>query len=71
MPLYEYICEECSAEFEKMMRFDQADQKPVCPDCQSGNTRKKLSIFSSKGAGTVSLGNVSSSSCSSGHGGFT
>lgn len=71
MPLYEYICEECSNEFEKMMRFDQADQKPVCPGCQSANTRKKLSVFSSKGTGAFSMGNSSSSSCSSGRSGFT
>ena len=71
MPLYEYICEDCSTEFEKMMRFDQADQKPACPACQGANTRKKLSLFASKGAGSISLGSSTVSSCSGGHGGFT
>ena len=68
MPLYEYICTDCGREFEQMMRFDQAEERPPCPDCASPDTRKKLSLFSSKNqSSSVS----SSGSCGTGSGGFT
>lgn len=68
MPLYEYYCPDCGRDFEKMMRFDQADEKPVCPTCAGKRTQKKLSLFSSKGsAADTSL----SGGCGSGRGGFT
>ncbi|MEI8133318.1 MAG: zinc ribbon domain-containing protein [Leptolinea sp.] len=43
MPFYEYRCNECGEAFEKMLRFSEADQLPVCPKCESSNTQKKLS----------------------------
>lgn len=70
MPLYEYICADCGTDFEKMMRFDQSEEKPACPSCDSIDTHKKLSLFSSKA--TLSFtGNSSSASCSGSRGGFT
>ena len=69
MPLYEYICADCGHEFEKMMRFDQAGQRPACPRCAGEDTRKKLSLFSSSGGQAV--GTASSGSCGSGPGSFT
>ncbi len=70
MPLYEFICEECGEEFEKMLRFSEADRRPACPNCQSEETHKKISKIASLGiSGGGSLG-VSSSSCGSG-GGFS
>jgi putative FmdB family regulatory protein len=70
MPLYEYRCTECGEEFEKMVRFSEANQNPACPSCQSQETRKKISAIASR---TISLSGVSASSgssCSSG-GGFS
>jgi len=72
MPLYEYRCEKCGQEFEKMLRFDQSDELPVCPVCQSDDTRKRISAFSSRGSGgAFSTSTPASSSCSSSGGGFT
>jgi len=72
MPLYEYRCENCGQEFEKMLRFDQSDDLPVCPICQSPDTQKRISVFSSKvSGGAFSASNSASSSCSSSRGGFT
>jgi putative FmdB family regulatory protein len=69
MPLYEYQCRQCGEEFEKMVRFSEADKNPVCPTCQSPDTRKKISAFASLGS-SLSGGSVSTSSCGSG-GGFS
>ena len=70
MPLYEYHCNDCHKDFEKMVRFSEADQSPACPSCQSQDTNKKISrvaaIASSVGGSRFST----SSSCGSG-GGFS
>ena len=67
MPLYEYICQECGQEFEKMVRFADANQPPECPTCQSSNTHKRISIFASHGPGERGGGSHAavSSSCGS------
>lgn len=64
MPIYEYICKECGAEFQKRLSFSESSVLPDCPDCSSGKTSKKLSLFCSP---SISGGNGSScSSCSGG-----
>ena len=63
MPLYEYHCQFCGEEFEKMMRMSEADQKPECPHCQSSDTHKKISVFAARGLNTT----FSPSSASSGN----
>lgn len=68
MPLYEYICADCGHEFEKMLRFDQAGERPPCPRCAGEDTRKKLSLFVSSGG---QAGIATSSGCGSGSSGFT
>ena len=68
MPLYEFYCADCGREFEKMMRFDQADEKPVCPNCAGKSTQKKFSLFAAK---APDAGISTSGSCGSGRGGFT
>jgi putative FmdB family regulatory protein len=70
MPIYEYECKECGEPFEKMVRFSEADLLPACPNCESKETRKKISTvvsFGASGYGTVSS---SGSNCGS-SGGFT
>ena len=62
MPYYEYRCTECGEAFEKMLRFSEADQLPVCPKCESPNTQKKLSKV-------ISFGSISSGSSSAASGG--
>lgn len=70
MPLYEYRCKDCGAEFEKQLRFSEADQKPACPKCNSSQTRKKISSVVSFAANSASSSTGAGSSCSTG-GGFT
>lgn len=51
MPLYEYVCERCSSDFEKLMRL--SDPTPACPECGSDQVKKKVSAaaFALKGGG--------------------
>lgn len=66
MPLYEYECKDCGSTFEKMVRFSEADQAPVCPSCESQNTKKKISVFASLGGGGYNGGSGGSNCGSSG-----
>jgi putative FmdB family regulatory protein len=43
MPLYEYNCRDCGEEFDKIIRFSEADLMPKCPSCGDKNTQKKIS----------------------------
>jgi len=70
MPLYEYRCAECGAEFEKMLRFSESDLSPACPKCESPQTQKKLSKVVSFGPASAGLSSSSASSCGS-RGGFS
>ena len=70
MPLYEYRCHECGAEFEMMLRFSEADRRPACPKCESSQTQKKLSTVALSGTATSGSNSNSSTSCGS-RGGFS
>ena len=63
MPIYEYICDECNAQFEKIVINKQ--QEISCPKCASKKATIQLSVFATAG----SNGSSSSSSGSSGSGG--
>ena len=54
MPLYVYRCETCNATFEKLVRFSQADETQVCPQCQSQDTHKQVTAAASRSASAVS-----------------
>ena len=71
MPLYEYRCEECGEDFEKLVRFSEADLTQACPECGGQKTYKKITAaasfgYTSGGGGSLSYGG----SCGSG-GGFS
>jgi putative FmdB family regulatory protein len=70
MPLYEYQCNDCGDEFEKMVRLSEADQNQACPSCESLNTKKKISFFSALGGSLGGTSVSAGSSCGS-SGGFT
>ena len=44
MPIYEYVCRDCNAAFEKMVPIAQADKTP-CESCGSEKTERKFSVF--------------------------
>ncbi len=41
MPIYEYACLQCGAEFEKLV---QASAAVACPSCQSPRVSRRLSL---------------------------
>jgi putative FmdB family regulatory protein len=42
MPIYEFICQECGNEFERLQSFSDTSA-PLCPSCQSVQVRRRLS----------------------------
>jgi putative FmdB family regulatory protein len=70
MPLYEYQCNDCGKDFEKMVRFSEANQNQPCPSCQGQDTKKKISSFASLGGSLGGTSVPASSSCGS-RGGFS
>ena len=51
MPIYEYICRECAAEFEKLVSPPVA---VACPSCQSGRVTRRMSLVGIKTASRFS-----------------
>jgi putative FmdB family regulatory protein len=47
MPLFEFRCTECSAEFEKLVRHAGKYEEISCPECRSGKVEEILSTFAS------------------------
>jgi putative FmdB family regulatory protein len=64
MPIYEYICDDCQARYERIVM--SAGQEIDCPKCASKRHTLQLSVFS---AGKSSNGSLSSSSASDSGGG--
>lgn len=50
MPIFEYQCNTCKKEFERLV-FAGEEGKIICPDCQSRDVSKKMSAVSFMGAG--------------------
>jgi len=51
MPIYEYRCRSCSADFEKYV--PGAAAKVACPTCASGDITRKLSVVGLRSDGGV------------------
>ncbi len=58
MPLFEYICKACGHKFEELV--GSANETAQCPNCQSTDTGKQLSVFSA----STSAGQSSGPACS-------
>ncbi|PYN87240.1 MAG: hypothetical protein DMD87_15255 [Candidatus Rokuibacteriota bacterium] len=52
MPIYEYRCKQCEAEFEKYI--PAAAAAVACPTCASEQVMRKLSVFGLKTVGALS-----------------
>jgi len=49
MPIYEYRCEECGSNFEKLVR---RGDEVACPSCGKNHLTQQLSVFSAHANGT-------------------
>ena len=65
MPLYEYICQDCRQQFEKLIRLTELTPAPICPICGSSKTQKQLSIAAAFGNSESRGTTTSKSSCAS------
>ncbi|NVM56751.1 MAG: zinc ribbon domain-containing protein [Desulfobacterales bacterium] len=62
MPIFEYHCMKCHADFEVLVL---GDQKTTCPTCNGKKVKKLLSSFSHKSDGQFSSSKGSAcSACS-------
>ncbi|GAB4407606.1 MAG: hypothetical protein OHK0032_02930 [Thermodesulfovibrionales bacterium] len=69
MPIFEYRCNKCGEDFEKLV---SGNQTVKCPKCNSDDIKKKFSTFGmggveKTGSGSSGCGSCSSSSCSTCH----
>lgn len=72
MPIYEYRCAKCGADFEEIMGPN--DPAPKCPECRSEKTKKMISkacLHGGRSSGCYGGGDSSapSSGCSGCSGG--
>jgi putative FmdB family regulatory protein len=51
MPLFEYVCNDCGAEFEKIVPSHRTAVK--CAKCESAKVEKQLSVFAVAGASSA------------------
>ena len=59
MPIYEFACLDCGAEFESLVRKALEITAVQCPACESKNLEEKFSCFSSASSG----GSSASTNC--------
>ncbi len=50
MPIYEYRCEKCGRQFERIRRAQDADAEIECPFCESEDVERVLSSFATTGS---------------------
>ncbi len=65
MPIYEFECQDCNENFEKLVRIAGVSEV-TCPSCGSARTKKKISTFASHLDGGGASFASSSSDCSTG-----
>lgn len=69
MPMFEYRCNRCGREFERLVI---GNREVDCPGCGSADLRKLFSVFAVKSgnrsaSSTSSCGSCTASSCSNCH----
>lgn len=69
MPIFEFKCNKCGREFERLV-FTSENDEVECPACGSNETTKEFSVFSCSGIERSLAGSCGSSSGGS-SGGFS
>lgn len=68
MPIYEFQCNDCGTDFDKLVRRISAIDEVTCPECESHDVHKKLSVFASKVSGGSQASISTGAACSPGGG---
>jgi len=63
MPIYEYVCDECKARYERIVTAKNG--KPECPKCGSARSTIQFSTFAAHTGNGESSSRSSSASASS------
>ena len=50
MPIFEYSCNSCEAEFEVLVH---GEEPVACPDCSGASLQKRFSLFATSGENTT------------------
>ena len=68
MPIFEFVCDECGASFEELVRSATTLEGVLCPSCGSEQVKKQVSTFAARVTGGSPTRGFSSapSSCNSG-----
>lgn len=66
MPIYEYKCSDCGANFDALRAMKEADSKIACKKCLSENTHRVLSTCFAHGVSQPSSSGGGCSGCSGG-----
>jgi putative FmdB family regulatory protein len=66
MPIYEYKCSDCNAEFSRLQSVNASADGVRCPACQSDQVVRQISSFASSTSDTGGAGAGPAHSCGSG-----
>lgn len=68
MPIFEFVCAECSQPFEELVLNSSKVAEVTCPACHSQKVTKKISTFASRlsGGSSSSFSSSYTNSCSTG-----
>lgn len=50
MPMYEFQCEKCEAEFEELVASGAEARAVSCPNCGAAGAKRRVSVFAARGA---------------------
>ncbi len=46
MPVYDYVCKDCGAQFELVLTLSEHDaERTICPKCESRNIEQEVAEF--------------------------
>ena len=45
MPVYDYLCNDCHKEFEKVLTLNEHEKQITCPHCGSKNVEQEAKAF--------------------------
>lgn len=69
MPIYDFSCLSCGSDFDKLVRSASAVSSVTCPECQSDEVKKRLSLVASRTA-TSSAGSAAAGAAACSPGGL-